>query len=136
MTIDAPRIALVRESFALLGPELEETSREFYDTLFEIAPHLRPMFRDDMTGQGMRFMTTLRVMVERLTDPLAFKAEVAELGRGHAAWGVEKEHFALMREALMRTLKARLGERLTPEAESAWRDAFDMVAEEMMAPRG
>ena len=59
MTLTTAQIDLIRDSFQRLQSEAESSAELFYQRLFEIAPELRPMFRSDMTGQGMRFITTL-----------------------------------------------------------------------------
>jgi nitric oxide dioxygenase len=70
MNLTSAQIGLIRDSFHLLEPDAE-IAEKFYDRLFEIAPELRALFRSDMTGQGMRFMRTLRVIVQDLDDPEA-----------------------------------------------------------------
>ncbi len=59
MTLTTAQIDLIRDSFHRLQPDVQTASELFYVRLFEIAPELRGMFRSDMAGQGMRFMSTL-----------------------------------------------------------------------------
>ncbi|MFQ5567035.1 MAG: globin, partial [Paracoccaceae bacterium] len=72
MNLSTAQISLIRDSFHMLEPDAE-VAEKFYDRLFEIAPELRAMFRSDMTGQGMRFMRTLRVIVQHLDEPEALQ---------------------------------------------------------------
>ncbi|SFI10108.1 globin domain-containing protein [Albimonas pacifica] len=137
MAFDADRIALLRDQLAALRRDAPDAPSEFYHALFRIAPELRPMFRDeDIGGQGAKFMATLGLLVARLSHPEAMHAELVELGRGHAAYGVKPRHFEPMREALIETLRASLGEAFDAESEDAWRALYDRAAAEMIAAPG
>lgn len=115
---------LVKEGLGVLRQDLQPRSVEFYNFLFLRAPHLRPMFRDDIAGQGMRFMATLGLIIDNLQTPEASAARYADLGRSHRALGVKASYFATMGEALIDTLRAALGNRFTADAEAAWRKAY------------
>lgn len=131
MTLSAGDIALMRESFERLQPHVIEASELFYTRLFEIAPELRPLFRSDMTGQGMRFMTTLGVILQHLDDPEALAPYLKRLAEGHAAYGVRAGHFAPMGKALVATMRETLGEEFPEGADRAWAEAYEMLARQM-----
>ena len=84
-SLDHHDIALVQHSLAMLRRELPPDDTQFYDRLFRRNPEFRSMFRDDIAGQGMRFMTTLAVITDALTTPSVFDAEISRLAEGHAA---------------------------------------------------
>lgn len=134
MTLSASEIALIRESFERLQPHVESASELFYRRLFEIAPELRALFRADMAGQGMRFMTTLAVIVQHFDDPEALTPYLRRLAAGHAAYGVRPEHFRPMGRALIVTMRETLGAGFPDGAESAWEAAYDLMAQEMQKP--
>jgi len=129
MSVTARQSALIRASFASLADRLEPASIAFYHALFRRAPELRAMFRDDLAGQGMKFMTTLGLVIENFETPDRLGERFADLGRGHALIGVKAAHFAPMGEALIETLAAELGGEFTAEVEAAWRAAYADLAE-------
>lgn len=57
---------------------------------------------------------------------------LADLGTKHARIGVKEEYYPYMGEALIRTLKNILGDKLTPEAIDAWRVVYDVLCGEMV----
>lgn len=128
MTLNARQADVVRASFENLRHRLEPASMAFYEALFRRAPELRSLFRDDLAGQGMKFMTTLGTIIRNIDSPDALGDRFAELGRGHALIGVKAQHFAPMGEALIETLGAELGPDFTAEVEAAWRAAYDDLA--------
>ena len=132
MRLTSAQIDLIRDSFHRLEPDAE-VAEKFYDRLFEIAPELRALFRSDMTGQGMRFMRTLRVIVQHLDEPEALHPYLELLAKGHAAYGVKPEHFHPMGQALIWTMQEALGETFPEGAAAAWEAAYDHLAQEMIA---
>jgi len=132
MNLTAAQIELIRDSFHSLEPDVA-AAEMFYDRLFSIAPELRPMFRSDMTGQGMRFIRTLRVIVQNLDEPEALHPLLEMLAKGHKAYGVKPEHFRPMGQALIWTLRQTMGDAFPEGAEIAWEIAYDNLAQEMVA---
>ena len=135
MKLTPVQIELIRDSFHRLEPDTE-VAEMFYDRLFQIAPELRVMFRGDMTGQGMRFMRTLRVIVQNLDEPEALHPYLEKLAQGHAAYGVKPEHFHPMGQALIWTMRESLGEAFPEGADIAWEAAYEGLANEMIALAG
>ena len=136
MTLTTAQIDLIRDSFHRLQPDVEAASELFYDRLFEIAPELRAMFLNDMTEQGMRFMSTLALIVQHLDDPQELRPYLEKLAQGHAAFGVKHEHFHPMGQALIWSMQKTLGEKFSEGATAAWQAAYDHLAHEMIALAG
>lgn len=132
MSLTRDQIDLIRETFELLRPDVEAASELLYRRLFEIAPELRAMFRSDMSEQGMRFMSTLEVIVQYLDDPQALRPHLERLAKGHAAYGVKPEHFRPMGSALLWSMQQTLGDRFPAGGEVAWSAAYDHITREMI----
>ncbi len=132
MPLTDREIALVRQSFARLR-EIKTTQNPFgeafYERLFEKMPEARSLFRSDLSEQGMRFLSTLGVIVDCLDAPEGCTDTMQRLGQGHAAYGVKAEHYGPMGEALRETMADWLGERYDAETDAAWAAAYSDVAE-------
>lgn len=135
MGIDEKQIRLVQDSLPLIRERLQPASMGFYENLFVLAPDIRPLFRSDLSGQGMRFMTTLATIADLLDDPEELADEIGSLARAHAGIGVRAAHFAPMGRALMVTLAETLRDGFTPELQEAWNAAYDRFST-MMIERG
>ncbi len=133
MSVSDADIKLVVDSLPHIRERLVPASTAFYDNLFTLAPELRTMFRSDLAGQGMRFMSTLATIADLLAEPEALGPELDDLAAAHAGLGVKAAHFVPMRSALMVTLGEVLGPDFTPELQSAWHAAFDHFAQQMIA---
>jgi hemoglobin-like flavoprotein len=125
------QIQLVKQSFAQVAPISEQAAGLFYGRLFEIAPHLRPLFKGDIGEQGRKLMATITIAVgslERLPDLVPV---VQDLGRRHAGYGVEDEHYDVVGQALLWTLEKGLGGSFTPEVKDAWTTVYGILSETM-----
>jgi len=104
----------------------------FYGKLFSLDPSLRPLFaRASRKDQGRSLTAMLSVAVGGLSRPDAIVLALRQLGRRHAAYGVQPAHYGAFREALIWTLQKCFGEAFTPEARSAWLAAYAFFASTM-----
>lgn len=136
MTITEDQIKLIQSSFER-ARALEDFSgsKRFYAHFFRRAPEKRAMFRDDIAGQGMKFMGTLKTIISVLDDPAAMQGQIGDLAAGHRAMGVKPRDYDPMLEALLDTFREILGDEFTPDAEAAWRVAYAEIASSMTGRR-
>src|SRR4051812_32899885 len=91
------------------------------------------MFTSDPVVQRARFAEELSVIVTSIRCYDRFLSTTRAIGARHYQYGVRAAHFRLMGEALMSALAAALGELWTDDAKAAWRLAYNLTAEAMMA---
>ena len=125
------QITAVQKSFRLVAPIADTAAHLFYTRLFELDPALRSLFRGDMREQGRKLMQMLTVVVTGLDRLDAVVPAVQALGRRHAAYGVQPEHFDTVAAALLWTLAQGLGPAFTPDVEAAWTAAYTILADTM-----
>ncbi len=125
-------IALVQTSFTQVAPMAATAADLFYRRLFEIAPHLRPMFPEDLTEQQLKLMAMLGTAVAGLGNLESMLRSVRALGRRHAAYGVTEEHYEHVASALMWTLEQGLGPAFTLDVSDAWATAYAVLSSTMI----
>ncbi len=126
------QVALVQESWVKVGPIADQAAALFYGRLFEIAPEVKPLFKGDMKRQGRLLMTMIGTAVGGLTKLETIVPTVQELGRRHAGYGVKKEHYGQVADALLWTLGQGLGPAFTPAVREAWTEAYGVLAGTMI----
>ena len=124
-------IDLIRASFAKVLPIKDEAGLLFYKRLFEIAPEVRPLFKDDIAEQARKLMDTLAVAVGALRDPAALSATLADLGQRHRRYGAQPAHYAKVGEALIWTLEKGLGPSFDAKTRHAWIALYGVVTAKM-----
>jgi hemoglobin-like flavoprotein len=120
--------ALVRSSFAKVVPFAPQAAALFYDRLFVLDPMLKPLFKGDMNEQGRKLMAMIGTAVANLDKFEAILPAVQDLGRRHATYGVPPDSYDTVAAALLWTLGQGLGEAFTPAVESAWTEAYTILA--------
>lgn len=125
------QVKLVKQSFAKITPIAEQAANLFYGRLFEIAPQLRSLFKGDIKAQGRKLMSTIALAVSGLEKLPELVPVVEDLGRRHAGYGVEDEHYDIVAEALLWTLKKGLGPDFTPDVKEAWISVYTALADTM-----
>jgi nitric oxide dioxygenase len=127
------QVKSIQESFAKVAPIADTAATLFYDRLFEIAPEVKALFRNDMAEQGRKLMKTLTVVVNGLGNLQTILPAASALAKNHVAYGVKPLHYAPVGEALLWTLQRGLGPDWTPELEGAWSAAYSTLANFMIA---
>lgn len=137
------QIRIVQKTFLKIAPNSHDFSALFYDQLFAMDPETRALFRDDLKAQHAKFMKVIAEVVQLhlralISLPVTASASGESAipgaywaGKMHFAYGVKPEHYATMKEALLRTLHKSLGEEFTQDAREAWSGAYDILAEAM-----
>lgn len=90
------------------------------------------MFPTDMAAQQQKLMDELTIIVERLTDVAALADRSLDLGRRHREYGVEPQHYVVLRDALLFALAEVMEVPLDDATSLAWRRAYNLIAEVMM----
>jgi nitric oxide dioxygenase len=125
------QVHLVQQSFAKVSPIAEQAADLFYGRLFEIAPEVRPLFKNDMKAQGQKLMSTIALAVTSLDELPALLPVVQNLGRRHAGYGVTDDHYDIVGQALLWTLEKGLGADFTAETKAAWTEVYGVLADAM-----
>ena len=80
------QVQLVQKNFAKVAPISEQAAVLLCGRLFEVAPSVRAMFPDDMTGQRKKLMATLAVVVNGLTNLEAVLPAASALAKHHVSY--------------------------------------------------
>ena len=121
------QIKLVQATFAQVVPIAGTVADLFYGRLFEIAPHVSPMFPKDRTARNEQLMAMLRTAIAGLDKLDTLVPAVSALGRRHAGYGLKAQHYVLVGSALLWTLEKALAEAFTSEVKDAWASAYILL---------
>jgi hemoglobin-like flavoprotein len=126
-------VRLVQETFTKIEPFAPLVAELFYRRLFEIAPHLRQLFPNDLTQQSAKLMAMLSVAVANLGNVEEVVPAMQDLGRRHADYGVTADAYEPVEQALLWTLEQGLRGEFTPAVRSAWLAAYHTLTGAMLA---
>jgi len=127
------QVKAIQDSFSKVKSISEQAAELFYGRLFEIAPAVRPLFRGDMKEQGRMLMVVLATVIHGLGNLESILPAARALAKRHVGYGVKAADYAPVGAALLWTLERGLGEQWTPELAAAWRAAYNLLSEFMIA---
>ncbi|WP_461482154.1 methyl-accepting chemotaxis protein [Porticoccus sp.] len=125
---------MLKESFALLAPRLDELVANFYGLLFERYPTVKPLFRN-VTPQDQRkkLVSALQLVVNNLEKPESLINILTELGKRHQVYGALEPHYAVFSETLTDAMGEMAGGQWTSAYATAWRDALALINNIMLS---
>jgi hemoglobin-like flavoprotein len=113
-----PDVAELAEPIALL----------FYGRLFELAPEVRPLFRQDIAVQSRKLMDMLAALVANLGKFEELEPMLRAMGQRHAGYGVKPQHYSIVSTALIWAFGTALEENFPPDLKAAWAVLIDQVS--------
>jgi len=125
------QIELVQRTWRSILPVGDTAAELFYGKLFSLDPSVRSLFTNDLKDQGRNLTAMISVAVSGLSRPEKIVLAVRQLGRRHAAYGVQPRHYETVATALLWMLETSLGEAFTPDTRAAWIAAYDLLATTM-----
>lgn len=123
----------IQASMELLLKDNDGFAECFYNRLFQRAPAIRELFKKNMLEQGRMLTHMLGGIIYGLSRPENLQLGLLSLGKQHIRYGVEKEHYAILKEVLLETIEEKLGEFYKPEILKAWSNAIDLITEIMIS---
>lgn len=127
-------IDLVKNSWALVAAmDMETVGGLFYNRLFEIAPGVKPMFKNNsIPEQSKKLLTMLSYVIAKLDKLEDIIGEVKKLAQRHQGYNVQAAHYTAVGDALIWTLDKGLGERWNDELSTAWVEVYTVLSNAMI----
>jgi nitric oxide dioxygenase len=127
------QINLIKSSWEMVGTiDLVTLGGLFYNRLFELAPEVKPMFRDSLQEQSKKLLSTLAYVISKLDKLEDIMDEVGKLAQRHVQYGVRQEHYTVVGQALLWTLERGLGNSWNEELEEAWTICYTILSSAMI----
>lgn len=126
------QIKLVKETWGFIIAKSDKAGDLFYTRLFEVAPGVKPLFKNDIRLQARKLMAMVTYIVTKLDKLDVILPEIKSLAQRHKKYGAMKDHYAVVGECLIHTLKTGMGDRWNAEIEAAWIAVYKVLAAAMI----
>lgn len=117
----------IRDTFTLLEGQTDVVAGLYYQRLFATTPSLRMLFDPEIEILGQAWMAAIKRTVDsldKLDEVELLILMLARMGCWNDALELRAWHYEKMGEALLWTLRQRLGPAFTPPLREAWREAY------------
>src|SRR5215218_8256772 len=131
------QIQLIKNTWSLfqaMNPVL--VGDVFYTKLFIAVPKVKPLFRITTEEQSEKLIEMLNVIVGRLDRLHELDDEIKGLAVRHIRYGVKREHYQHVGNALLWTLENGLGRDWNEEVKEAWRTCYQTLSTTMINAAG
>ena len=126
-------INALEASFDHLAPRGDELVDVFYGRLFAVAPGVQPLFAGtDLKKQKGMLLAALVLLRRSLRDLDSIVPKLRDMGARHVRYGAQPEHYPVVGEVLIASMAEVAGDAWTVEHDSAWTEAFAVVAGAML----
>jgi hemoglobin-like flavoprotein len=124
----------IRDSVAFILGHKQTVIARFYERFLSDHPEVRPYFAGIDLRQQALMLTMALVVVEGYYSGgyPATEHYLHVLGHRHHLAGVQREHYPLFRDSLLRTLAEIHKERWDEELARQWSEAIDRAIERML----
>ena len=124
-------IERLKSSFSEVSAQPRALAARFYQELFAAAPNLRPLFPADMTSLQGHFEAALALVIRNLEDMGALQESLRDLGAQHVQWGARPEDYFVVRDAIVRAIRATSAS-WSDDLDADWRRAITAIAVPML----
>jgi hemoglobin-like flavoprotein len=121
----------LQSSLHVMLEDQDKFAEAFYNRVFNIAPDVKNLFKKNITDQGRLLTHMLGGIVYSLSRPEYLELGLKKLGESHNKYGVEPEHYPVVKQAMMETIEESLGDLKTDKTMRAWSAALDKVVDVM-----
>uniref|UniRef100_A0A7S1E185 Globin domain-containing protein n=1 Tax=Hemiselmis andersenii TaxID=464988 RepID=A0A7S1E185_HEMAN len=102
----------------------EEMGELLFDTLFELAPNLKPVYTKPRQILSCKFVEMMLTLVSFHGDSLVMEEQINLLGFRHIKYGAKKQHVRVMGDVLIETMARAVGEDWTMDMAEAWNELW------------
>lgn len=129
---DPATIRLLQQSFQALAPQGDRLVVSFYARLFERYPGVRSMFPAEMSAQRRKLLDTLAAVIDGLASPVTVRDQLRAMGKRHAGYGARPEHYPLVCDCLVDSMRDVAGPDWTDQLEDEWKRALELISRIML----
>lgn len=125
-------IGVIKSTVPILAERGTEITSHFYKRMFHHHPELLNIFNhaNQQRGRQQTALANALLAAASHIDQLEnILPAVKQIAHKHRSLGVKKEHYPIVGENLLAAIKEVLGDAATEEVISAWKEAYQVIAD-------
>ncbi|WP_371186193.1 globin domain-containing protein [Thalassotalea maritima] len=130
--LSASDITIVKSTIPLIEAAGSQVTDRFYQRLFEHYPELRAMFDHQRQQNGQQSIALFEAIVgyaKHIDELDKLQSIIANINKRHVTAHVQAEHYQMVGEQLLATMRELFAEQFSLDVERAWRNAYLQLAE-------
>ncbi len=132
MQLTSNEIDIIKASFKIISENAANFASHFYDSLFELAPIVKPMFASERNVIELHFVEIMVTAVEKIESFDELEPSLLKLGAIHKQHKVIASQFDFVKTALILAIEHELREKCNNAVISAWSHYIDEISAVMI----
>lgn len=128
--------AIVNQTVPVLQTHGETLTRHFYARMFRVNPEIQAYFNPahQRSGSQQRALAgAILAYAQHIDNPAALSEAVELIAQKHASLRIKPEHYPIVGDNLLASIREVLGEAATDEVIDAWAAAYGQLADIFIA---
>lgn len=128
--------AIIRQTVPVLQAHGETLTRHFYERMFRVNPEVRDYFNPahQRSGSQQRALAgAILAYAQHIDDPAALGDSVELIAQKHVSLSIEPEHYPIIGDNLLASIREVLGDAATDDVIDAWGAAYTALADIFIA---
>lgn len=125
-------VAIVKSTAPVLQEHGETLTRHFYERMFRVNPEVKPFFNHSNQSEGSQqraLAGAIAAYAANIDNLEALGGAVELIAQKHASLQIKPEHYPIVGDNLLASIKEVLGEAATDEIIAAWAEAYQFLAD-------
>ncbi|WP_111493867.1 NO-inducible flavohemoprotein [Marinobacter bohaiensis] len=125
-------VDVVKQTIPVLQEHGETLTRHFYQRMFEHNPEVKAFFNPahQQAGTQQRALAgAICAYAQHIDNPSALAGAVELIAQKHVSLGIKPEHYPIVGENLLASIREVLGEAATDDIINAWGEAYGVLAD-------
>lgn len=130
--LSTPQLNTIKATIPVLQEHGETLTRHFYERMFRHNPEVRAYFNPahQRSGAQQRALAgAICAYAQHVDNPAALTDAVELIAQKHVSLGIQPEHYPIVGENLLASIKEVLGDAATDEIIDAWGAAYGALAD-------
>ena len=123
---------IVKQTVPILQAHGETLTRHFYTRMFRVNPEVQAYFNPahQRSGSQQRALAgAILAYAQHIDDPAALSDAVELIAQKHVSLSIRPEHYPIVGDNLLASIREVLGEAATEEVIDAWAAAYSVLAD-------
>lgn len=125
-------VTIVKQTIPVLQEHGEALTRHFYQRMFQHNPEVKAFFNPAHQAAGTQqraLAGAICAYAQHIDNPAALADAVELIAQKHVSLGIKPEHYPIVGENLLASIREVLGEAATDDIINAWAEAYGVLAD-------
>jgi len=133
MSLSPSTIETIKATIPVLKEHADAISTTMYDILFYKYPETQRLFKSSPDSQPKILAAAVTAYAMNIDNLDALSGAVAKMSAAHVRTNIKPEHYPMVGESLINSMKAVLGDAATPQITDAWTEAYFFLSDILIA---